>query len=150
VVQHAVRYLEDHEGDRYDCVCLLQPTHPLRRPADIDGCIELLERTDVDAVVAVLPVPAEYNPHWVYFQGEDKLLSLSTGEGEPITRRQELPPAFHREGSVYVTRRVVLMQLNSLYGRRLAGYVLNPDECVNIDEPTDWERAEFLLARRDS
>ena len=31
VVQHAVRWLEER-GDRYDAVCLLQPTNPLRRP----------------------------------------------------------------------------------------------------------------------
>ena len=53
--------------------------------------------------------------------------------------------AFHREGSVYVTRRDVVMEGNSLYGRRLAGYLLDPERCVNIDGPEDWERAEQLL-----
>src|SRR5207248_3052879 len=41
VVKHAVKWLEDR-GDRYDAICLLQPTNPLRRAEDIDGCIELL------------------------------------------------------------------------------------------------------------
>jgi CMP-N,N'-diacetyllegionaminic acid synthase len=146
VVQHAIGWLEEQEGDRYDAVCLLQPTNPLRRPGQIDACIALLERTQADAVVTVLSVPDKHNPHWVYFQSEEGLLHLSTGEKDPIARRQDLPPAYHREGAVYVTRRDVLMEQGSLFGERLAGYVLEPGQTVNIDTPSDWEQAERLIA----
>ena len=147
VVRHAVAFLEER-GERFDAVCLLQPTNPTRRSEDIDGCIDLLEASDADAVLTVLPVPHEYNPHWVYFLDEEGRLSLSTGESEPVARRQALPAAFHREGSVYVTRRECIMELNSLYGRRLIGYEVNPHTSVNIDGPVDWERAETLLSTR--
>jgi CMP-N-acetylneuraminic acid synthetase len=104
----------------------------------------------VDAVVSVLPVPSRYNPHWVYFQNKEGTLYLSTGEREPTPRRQDLPPAFHREGSVYVTRRDVVMERNSLYGERLAGFVLDPEQSVNIDDPQDLKLAERLLKLRDA
>ena len=143
VLQHAVAELES-AGDRFDAVCLLQPTSPLRRPGDIDGCIDLLETAALDAVVSVLPVPPEHNPHWVYFRDGEGLLRLATGEDQPIPRRQELPPAFHRDGSVYVTRRNVLMEGNSLYGRRLGGFLAD-SRSVNLDTPADWERAEKLF-----
>jgi len=144
VVQHAVRFLEE-TGERFDAVCLLQPTNPLRGAAEIDACINLLESSGADAVITTLPVPAEYNPHWVYFPNSAGWLGLSTGEPAPIPRRQELPPAFHREGSVYVTRREPLMERNSFYGARLLGYEMNADRSVNIDTIEDWERAERLL-----
>jgi CMP-N-acetylneuraminic acid synthetase len=146
VLQHAVSELEK-AGDRFDAVCLLQPTSPFRRAGDIDGCIELLE-TGLDAVVSVLPVPPEHNPHWVFFRDGDGLLRLATGEEQPIPRRQELPPAFHRDGAVYVTRRDVLMEGNSLYGKRLGGYLIEEradSRSVNLDTPADWERAESLI-----
>lgn len=143
VLQHVVTALEK-TGDRFDAVCLLQPTSPFRRAGDIDGCIELLETAGLDAVVSVLPVPPEHNPHWVYFRDGDGLLRLATGEDQPIPRRQELPPAFHRDGSVYVTRRNVLMEGNSLYGKRLGGFLAD-SRSVNLDTPADWERAERLF-----
>lgn len=146
VLQHAVAMMEN-TGARFDAICLLQPTTPLRTAADIDACIETLEQTGADAVVTMSPVPAEFNPHWVYFQSGEGF-RLSTGEPAPIPRRQELPPAYHREGSVYVTRRDVLIEQNSLYGKSLAGYIVDPAERVNIDTSTDWERAEALIARR--
>lgn len=144
VVQHAVRQMEQ-AGEYYDAVCTLQPTTPFRRAEHIDSCIHLLQTTDVDSVTTVLAVPTKMNPHWVYFQDDHGLLRLCTGETEPVSRRQDLPPAYHRDGSVYVTRREVLMLQDSIYGNRLYGYQLNPDESVNIDTPADWLRAEQML-----
>jgi CMP-N,N'-diacetyllegionaminic acid synthase len=145
VAQHALRMLESG-GDHFDALCLLQPTTPLRQPEDIDACIELLARSGADAVFTVLPVPVKYNPHWVYFKDEDGYLRLSTGEAAPIPRRQDLPAAMHREGSIYVTRRDVLMEENSLYGSRLIGYSIDPARSVNIDTIDDWELAAALLS----
>jgi CMP-N-acetylneuraminic acid synthetase len=93
----------------------------------------------------VLPVPLEYNPHWVYFRRENGCIHLATGETAPIGRRQDLPPAFHREGSVYVVRRDVVLGQNSLYGRFLVGYEVDPRRSINIDSLDDWARAERLL-----
>lgn len=147
VVQHALAWLEER-GDRFDAVCLLQPTTPLRRPEDVDACIERLDQTGADAVVTVLPVPARHNPHWVYFQSADGALHLSTGGVDPISRRQDLPAAFHREGSVYVIRRDVVMEQNSLYGRHVVGVFVDPEESVDIDSFEDLDRASRLLAGR--
>ena len=147
VVVHALSALEA-AGDRFDAVCVLQPTHPFRRPEHIDACIELLAAGRVDAVFTVLPVPTQYHPHWVYFADERGRLHLASGAREPIVRRQELRAAFHREGSVYVVRRDVVVEAGSLYGECVVGYELEPAQSVNIDSWDDWERAERMLAER--
>jgi CMP-N,N'-diacetyllegionaminic acid synthase len=146
VVQHALREMEAAAGE-FDAVCLLQPTTPLRRPAMIDDCIRLLCDSQVDSVMTVLPVPVEFNPHWVYLCDELGNLRLSTGDNSPISRRQDLPPAFRREGSVYVTRRHVIVNSHSLYGGSTRGYPIDPQQSVNIDGPADWERAERLVTQ---
>jgi CMP-N,N'-diacetyllegionaminic acid synthase len=147
VVQHSVQWMEER-GCRFDAICLLEPTTPMRRAADIDACIGLMEHSGADSVVSVLPVPHHYNPHWVYFPSVDGSLRLSTGEMAPIPRRQELPEAFHREGSIYIVRREVLMVGNSLYGDRLVGYAMDPAESVTIDEPNDLKVLEQMLEAR--
>ncbi|MGC4002979.1 MAG: acylneuraminate cytidylyltransferase family protein [Pirellulales bacterium] len=48
VLQDVIRRLEAN-GESYDAVFVLQPTNPLRRVADIDGAIALLERTGARA-----------------------------------------------------------------------------------------------------
>lgn len=149
VIQHALTFVED-AGDTFDAVCILQPTTPLRPARDIDLCIERLRTSAADAVVTVVPVPPEHNPHWVYFSDLSGALKLSTGEREPIPRRQSLPRAFRREGSVYVVRRDVVMRQDTLFGDRLVGHVLDPAVCVDINSDQDWIRAEQMLRARDS
>jgi CMP-N-acetylneuraminic acid synthetase len=148
VVRHAVLWLEER-GDRYDAVCLLQPTSPLRTAETIDACVALLERAAADAVVTTLPVPAEHHPDWSYFADGDGHLKLASGADEPVARRQDLRPAVHREGSVYVCRRDVLIEGGGLYGKRLVGYPVDPTGSVNVDNLEDWERAERLLLARE-
>ena len=143
VVQHAARWLES-TGEPFDAVCLLQPSSPFRRPEDIDAAIDLLHSTGADSVISVLPVPPHYNPHWVYLLDGRGSLRLSTGEASPIPRRQDLPPAFFRDGSIYLTRRDTLMDGNSLYGSRTVGYSMDPATAVNIDGPEDWAYAEGI------
>jgi CMP-N-acetylneuraminic acid synthetase len=144
VVQHALRWLEQL-GDRFDAVCVLQPTTPLRRAGEIDACITLFEESGADAVVTVRRIPDEFHPHWAYLRDAHGYLRLCTGQTTPVPRRQDLPLAFHRDGSVYVTRRDVLLDRGSLYGEHLVGFTVDDRPWVNIDTPADWARAEELI-----
>lgn len=143
VVQHVLTSLADHDAP-FDAVCLLQPTTPFRPADTIDECVSTLIDQRADSVVTVVRIPAEHHPYWAYLPQADGTLRLATGESSPTSRRQLLPPAFHRDGSVYVTR-VDVIRAGSLYGQRMVGFELSPRRWVNIDEPDDWERAEALL-----
>ena len=144
VVQHALDTLKEL-GESFDAVCLLQPTHPLRSSALIDHCIEELATVGADSVLTVSSVPHQFNPHWVYFRDHQGLLQISTGDEAAIPRRQELPPAFSREGSVYVTRTTTVLA-GSLYGKSSLGVEVDPAHSVNLDTEADWRRAEELIA----
>lgn len=141
VVRHALLTMAE-KGEVFDAVCLLQPTNPLRRSEDIDNCINLLESSGANSVVSVLPVPTEYNPHWVYWKNGSDRLTLANGSSEPIPRRQELPRAFHRDGTVYVTRCSTVLNDKSLYGACTAGYEMDPEFSANIDTESDWKAVE--------
>lgn len=149
VVLHAMYQMEEL-GESFDAVCLLQPTNPLRRVEDIDACIQLLEKSGADSVISILPVPHTYNPKWVYWKNSNGEMTLSTGEREPVARRQDLPPSFHREGSVYVTRTEVLVTKQSLYGQKVQGYEVLPEFSANIDTLDDWEEIETRICNNKS
>ena len=108
----------------------------------------MFEDRHADCVISVHAVPYAFNPHWVYLEGEDGALRLSTGEAEPIPRRQELPPAFHRSGAVYVSRASLIQERATLYGDRVLGYETPSEQGCNIDTLDDWARAEALIAQR--
>jgi N-acylneuraminate cytidylyltransferase len=144
VVEHALGFMEN-AGEHFDAVCLLQPTSPFRRDGFIDEAIARFESADADSLVSVLPVPHAYNPHWV-FEPDNGFLKISTGEDAIISRRQELPPAYHRDGSVYLTR-IETLKSGSFYGEKIAWIESDPDRHVNIDTMDDWEKAESIAGK---
>ena len=99
LVQHALTFFKDN-GALFDAVCLLQPTTPFREKGSIDAAIQRFIDKEVDSLVSVREVPAEFNPHWVFEADETGCLHIATGEKEIIKRRQELPVAYFRDGSI--------------------------------------------------
>ena len=144
VVQHALLFYNDQDIF-FDAVCLLQPTSPFRERGFVDRAIQTFVASGADSLVSVLPVPHQYNPHWVFEPGADGLLKIATGDQKIIPRRQALPHAFHRDGSVYITKTDVIKN-GSLYGSRLAYCESNPKLYVNIDTPDDWSTAEHMAS----
>lgn len=146
VIIHALNFFAE-KGEEFDAVCLLQVTTPFRRKGLIDEAIQKFIETQADALVSVLPVPHEFNPHWIFEPNSDGLLSISTGEKKIIPRRQDLPPAYFRDGSIYLTKTSVLLNQNSLYGEKLAFILGDKESYVNLDTMSDWEKAEDLVKK---
>lgn len=146
VLQHALEFYEK-KGNHFDAVCLLQPTSPFREEGLIDQAIEKFTTTNADALVSVLPVPHEYNPHWTFEPNEDGYLTIATGDSKLIPRRQELPIAYHRDGAIYITKSEIIKQ-GSLYGNSLVYVESNPEYYVNIDTLEDWEKASLLAKKK--
>jgi CMP-N-acetylneuraminic acid synthetase len=150
VIRHALEFLAEREGYRPDAIVLLQPTAPLRRAEHIAGAVSRLVKTGAEAVVSVSPVPAHFHPYWVFdLDGDDRLKPAHPDGGpERYPRRQALPPAYTRNGAVYVARTRLILQENSLYGPAPAAYVMRPEDSVNVDAPADLARAEEALLQR--
>lgn len=146
VIIHALRWLE-RAGDRYDAVALLQPTSPFRTPELIDRAVRLLHARDATSVITMRHVPHRHHPFWVFLREEDGSVRLSTGERDPIPRRQMLPEALVRDGRLYVTRSSVVLEERSLYGERCYPLCEPDEEDVNLDTLEDFVHAERLLGR---
>lgn len=142
VMLHALDTLEG-QGARFDAVCLLQPTSPFRRLVDLEAAVHRFRRGDVDTVLSMLPVAHEHHPSWVWVERADGL-RLADGADQPTSRRQDLPPAYHRDGSLYLVATRTLRR-GTLYGDHLDKIEGDPDRTVNLDDMDDWARAEALL-----
>tara|TARA_R110000868_G_scaffold14457_5_gene67361 strand:- start:12963 stop:13661 length:699 start_codon:yes stop_codon:yes gene_type:complete len=144
VIIHALEWYEN-QGVFFDAVCLLQVTSPFRTVDFLDKAIEKFIESGCDSLVSVQKVPHEYNPHWTFEVNRDGNLKIATGEEKIISRRQELPDAYHRDGSIYITKTNVLLQQHSLYGKTTT-FIESPSEFyVNIDTLADWEKAEQMI-----
>ena len=141
VVVHVLDYYASL-GKHFDAVCLLQTTSPMRPPGFIDAAIQKFMDSGADSLITVVEVPHEFNPHWVFEPNDEGFLKIATGETQIIPRRQMLPPAFIRDGSIYLVKTEILRNQQSFYGNKIAWLRSNPEFYLNIDTPKDWLLAE--------
>ncbi|NMC80971.1 MAG: acylneuraminate cytidylyltransferase [Chloroflexi bacterium] len=147
--QHLLAQLAEREGYHPDVVVQLRPTSPIRPHTCVDDAVKLLlEHPEADSVRGV--VPAGQNPHkmWRIDPQSGQMTPLLSVEGiaEPYNApRQVLPPVYWQTGHIDAIRPAVILEQNSMSGRVKLPLMLNPRYTVDIDNLTDWQRAEWLV-----
>jgi CMP-N,N'-diacetyllegionaminic acid synthase len=144
VLQHAAREMA-RAAFPADIVVLLQPTSPLRRAEHIDRAVDLLESTGADSVVSVVEVPHQFSPVSVMRLDGDRLRPYL--DGPLVTRRQEKPGVYARNGPAVLAVRTCVLERGSLYGEDCRPMVMSASESVDIDGPEDLALAEWLLSQ---
>lgn len=148
VFEHALNWLAEHEGYRPEVVVQLRPTSPIRPVKLVDEAVQLLlQNPQADSVRGV--VPAGQNPHkmWRLDEQGGPMQPLLTVEGiaEPYNApRQALPPVYWQTGHVDAIRPSAILQQNSMSGAAILPVQVEPRYTVDIDNPWDWQRAEWL------
>ncbi len=137
VLQHALEVL----GGSYDYVFTLQVTTPFRTAGDIDAAIELADTTRAESVIGVVRV---YDTHPARIKRIENQRLADYFPEEEHQRRQDLPPAYLRNGAVYLTR-VDVLERGLIRGRDQVPYEMPPERSINIDEPLDLLTAEAML-----
>ncbi|MGP9820419.1 acylneuraminate cytidylyltransferase family protein [Salinarimonas sp. NSM] len=145
-VLHAMDWCE-RQGRRYDWLCLLEPTAPLRTVATLRRGFDLLRRRpELPGVFSISPVSvppskcASVDVHGTvaHFYSPEK----------SVLNRQELPQYYKLSNLCVVIRWDEFKRAgNFLADGRAAALVVDPIEAIDIDEPLDFLVAEMLLAR---
>ncbi len=144
VLQDVVRRLESM-GDSYDAILTLQPTNPLRRVEDIDGSIGLLAQTGADSVISFSDVGERHPARMKWIDAEGRVSDPPFAEEFEGKPRQKLSKLYLRDGSIYLTRRSVLMEQNSLKGSDCRAWIIPEERSRNIDSPLDLLIVEEIL-----
>lgn len=152
VFQHALDWLEKHEGYRPEIVVQLRPTSPVRPPDLVDRAVQiLLERPEADSVRGL--VPAGQNPHkmWRLDATNGRMHNLLDVEGVPEpynAPRQVLPPVYWQTGHIDAIRPRAF-RAGSMSGDIILPVMIDPAYTVDIDTPKDWLRSEWLVLYSD-
>lgn len=140
------------EGEHAAIMVLLEPTSPLRLPADVSACLELMKARGLDSVATFKE--ADLNPHRAWRLVDGRPETFIPG-ADPWQRRQALPPAHQLNGAVYAFSISGLMEgagkggPSLLFGR--TGAVTMPRErSVDIDTLVDFATAEALVAASEA
>jgi CMP-N-acetylneuraminic acid synthetase len=144
VVRHAISTIEAHRSQAYDIFLLLQPTSPMRTHNDIEQSLLLFMHTNAASVVSVYKVE-DNHPQRMYRINDQGFL-IPCMQRATITRRQDLPAVFHRNGAIYACRMHLARETGGLLLHEpLMPYIMPMERSINIDNEQDILLANILL-----
>ena len=141
VLQHAVKYLEEKENYKPDIIVLLYATSPLLKHERVSEAIKLLKARGFDSVLSVV----EDRGHYWIKRGED----YERLYPKVLKNRQFTEPLLKENGAIYLCKRDLLMKENTMVGGKIGFLKMQKEESIDIDEPLDFEIAEFFMRRRE-
>ena len=143
---HAVNAYEEITKKKYDYIIELMCTNPFKSGEMIDDIISTLDRNEkADAVITVERL-LDHHPARIK-KIENGYIRDFCVEEELESRRQDLKPeAYIRNGNIYALRRDLLMTQKARYVTNFCvPYYKENIPSANIDEPSDFYKAESLL-----
>ena len=125
-------------------VILLQPTSPLRTGNEIDNAINLMKKNfNANSLISVVQMN-DIHPARMYWLNNNLTLNPIMREFSEV-RRQEIPPAYYRNGAIYISKVKSLLTNNSIMSTPSIAYEMPSKYLLNIDEERDLIIAESLI-----
>lgn len=147
-VLHALDQLKADDAWEPDAVMLLQPTSPFRSPDSIRRAAEAFAAAGTGSLASMSP--AATHPWSCYFLDAGGRIRRAAAGAPEILRRQDLPPAYAPDGSIYVTAPSLLRRRRGFLDADTVAFLTPPEEAVDIDTAEDWARAEAYVRGRDA
>ena len=137
---HALDAIEQ-QGHRVSRIVGMQPTSPVREPADLDGALEQFERERLDSLLSV----TEIQDFFVWEAAGDGTFKPVNYDYRNRRRRQAIRPQFRENGSFYVFRPDILRKEGNRLGGRIGAFEMAAHKIFQIDSPEDVKLCEAVM-----
>lgn len=143
-IVHAINWLRENKGERYDYVVVIQNTSPLRKSWHIDEAIEKLLQSSERSLVSVSEV--EEHPIFMRNIQEDGVVKNLLNVSSTI-RRQDLPKIYKVNGAIFIQKIDSHFSLESSLNDGKLAYLMEKKYSVDIDTYLDIKIVEFYLEK---
>lgn len=137
--------------DRYDLFAIVRATNPFRGPDAVRrGLEQLLATPEADSLRAVELVKQHPGKMWL-LEDDGRTMSPLLDQSHldvawHAGQYQALPRVYHQNSALEIAWTRVVAETGTREGRVLAPFLTEGFEGFNVDDESDWERAEALVA----
>ena len=148
VIRDAFVRSEAHYDTQFDYLVDLDATAPLRIVEDIVKALKQFIQNNNDNLITAMP--SRRSPYFNLVEVDKKgKVSLSKRLDESIVRRQDTPKSYDMNASIYIWKRHVILNENSLFLENTGLYVMPEERSIDIDTELDYKFVEFLMKEKN-
>ena len=143
VLKYELKKYENFYKHKFDVICMLQPTSPLRKIIHLKKCLEILKKNKLDAVWTISKISDKYHPIKI-LNTKSKKLDYFSKKGSEFKSRQLLESMYIRNGIAYLFSRNAILKENKILPKK-TGYLIINEPVVNVDNMSDLKKARKLI-----
>ncbi len=144
VMQHAVQSVEEIYRERVKILVLLDPTSPLRKVKDVEEALSLFHH-DGACQAVVSGCEAHRSPYFNMVCLEDGFVQILMPTDRDIGCRQECPPVYDLDTTVWIYSREAIMDIGKRIPPRTRLFLVPEERSIHIDTELDFKIVEFLM-----
>lgn len=133
VVLHAMNWVSGECGEKYDYVCLLEPSSPFASYKDLDEAIRLIVENDADTLLGMKE--AEVSTCFIHELDENGRLSkfYNAIKDMPSIRRQDQKKEYTMNGCMYIAKWDYFIKNKLFHSENSIPYIMTEESSLEID-----------------
>lgn len=149
VIKDAFIRSEEYYGCKFDYLIDLDATAPLRDVDDIINSFKQFLKDNNDNLITAMP--SRRSPYFnLVEQNKEGKVYLSKTLDNAIVRRQDAPSSYDMNASIYIWKREVILNENSIFLDKTGLYVMPESRSIDIDTELDYKFVEFLMKEEEN
>ncbi len=134
---HALSWFKTEYGYYPERLMWLQPTSPFRSPEVINEAVEIMDNSNVEAVIGCQTLDRDLTT--LFTQQHNTIKPLSDAPTQ--TCRQNNTALVTPNGALYLIKTQSLLKTGSFYPENKSALLMDKIMSHDIDEPVDWQIA---------
>jgi len=143
-------YLINSPSRKYDYVQIIEPTCPLLRPDTIKAAAKLILDWNCEVLISLIPsrVPAGICKSIPFHFDSPYALKDWMPKNLRNKQSQQIRKSYQINGYIYILKYDVAYKNLDWWECDIRPYLMNHDDCIDIDDKFDLKVAELVLKRR--
>lgn len=149
VIKDAFQRSEKYYNEKYDYLVDLDATAPLRNVDDILNSFQQFLDEDNDNLITAMP--SRRSPYFNLVEvSKNGKVTLSKTLDSSVSRRQDAPKSYDMNASIYIWKRDVILNSDTLFLDKTGLYVMPEERSIDIDTELDYKFVEFIMKENDA
>ena len=143
VIKHGLYESEKNFKIKFDIICDLDVTAPLRNKSDITNAYKKFIKNNNDILFSVCE--AKKNPYFNMVENINNQTFLVKKLKKNINSRQTAPKVYEMNASIYFWKRNALLKRKNLFGSNVGIYEMPRNRSIDIDDYFDLRLVKKLI-----
>lgn len=147
VVEHAMKWVDEHDSNTYDYVCMLEPSSPFASYDDLDAAFKLIVESNADTLLGMKEVEVnrvfintlDVNNGLSYFYEAIKNLQS--------IRRQDQKKEYTMNGCMYIAKWNYFKNKKIFHSVNSIPYIMSEEKSIEIDSLFNFDIACYLVEK---